>query len=287
MIETPGILLRAHEATEWSSEGPLAERALVFARQFLNSLRQDDPARNWNPRRLVIEQSAPEHAGLGTGTQLGLAVAGVLARSFDLNAGPVELARRIGRGARSALGLHGFEMGGLLVDGGKVGAGSAPLLARLPFPEAWRLVLVLPGGVGLHGSGEQQAFARLAGRLSVSATETLCRLVLLGMLPALAEGDLDAFGEALFDFNARVGEAFAAEQGGTYSGPAVADVVGRLRAGGVKGVAQSSWGPTVCAVVEDEEHAAHLARRTAAQLGSDTTVWVSRGMNEGARIEES
>ena len=81
---------------------------------------------------------------------------------------------------------------------------------------------------------------------------TLCRLVLLGMLPALAEHDLEAFGEALYDFNCRAGEPFAPVQGGVYAGPRIAEVVAFVRQQGVRGVGQSSWGPTVFAVTEDE-----------------------------------
>src|SRR5262249_44790652 len=143
------------------------------------------------PQRLVVEQAAPEHAGLGTGTQLGLAVAGLLAASWGLDLSAAELARRVGRGLRSALGGYGFEQGGFLVEPGKRSdEGLSPLAARVAFPEAWRLVLALPRQApGLHGPDEQEAFRRLAESGAPLPTDALCRLVLLGMLPALAEGD--------------------------------------------------------------------------------------------------
>jgi predicted sugar kinase len=92
------------------------------------------------------------------------------------------------------------------------------------------------------------------------------------MLPALAEADLEAFGESLYDFNARAGEAFAGVQGGVYSGPRVAECVAFLRGEGVRGVGQSSWGPTVYAVVGDADRAADLLAR------------LSRRFNSGSRI---
>src|SRR5207248_2034095 len=101
---------------------------------------------------------------------------------------------------------------------------------------------------GLHGLAEGQAFERLSRQAVASArTDALCRLVLLSLLPALAERDVAAFGEALYEFNRLVGEAFVPVQGGVYAGPRVEALVSFLRGQGVRGVTQSSWGPAVCA----------------------------------------
>jgi len=75
------------------------------------------------------------------------------------------------------------------------------------------------------------------------------------MLPALAEKDLTAFGEALYDFNRRVGEFFRPVQGGTYAHAQTAEVVAFVRQQGVHAVGQSSWGPAIFAIVEDPKHA--------------------------------
>src|SRR5437764_371788 len=81
----------------------------------------------------------------------------------------------------------------------------APLVARLPFPEDWRIVLVTPPvPADWHGPRERAAFAALRP----AAADALCRLVLLGLLPALAERDLAAFGAAVGEYNARAGEPF-------------------------------------------------------------------------------
>ena len=120
-----------------------------------------------------------------------------------------------------------------------------------------------------------------------TTSAALSRLVLLGMLPALAERDLAAFGEAAHDFNARVGEVFAGVQGGTYSSPATAGLIGWLRGQGVAGVGQSSWGPGVFAVVGDEDVARHLAARLGAFLAPGRAeTFISRGCNRGATIED-
>jgi beta-ribofuranosylaminobenzene 5'-phosphate synthase len=287
MVERPALQLRIEPATAWSAEGPLAERALTFARHFVQSL----PAAPLAPHRLIVEAAPPEHSGLGSGTQLGLAVSRALAVAAgrpDLDA--IELACRIGRGLRSALGVHGFVHGGFLVEAGKrFPERLAPLVVRLDFPEAWRIVIALsPGPSAMHGHGEQQAFQTLLGRGQVfNDAEARCRLVLLGMLPALAERDLPAFGEALYDFNLRSGEAFAAIQGGIYAGPRVAELVAFLRGQGVRGVGQSSWGPAVFAVVGDEDRATRLALQVQQQFAlADRAVFVTRANSTGARVGE-
>jgi beta-ribofuranosylaminobenzene 5'-phosphate synthase len=279
MVEAPGLCVRATPAGEWSADGPLAGRALAFAQRFAETV----PAAT--PLCLTVESAPPEHVGLGTGTQLGLAVARAAATVYGLEMNAAELARRVGRGLRSALGTHGFEQGGFLVDAGKRGGETlAPLAARMAFPETWRIVLALPARErGLHGRPEMEAFARLTEE---SRTDSLCRLVLLGLLPALAETDVTAFGEALYEFNARAGEAFAAAQGGTYAGPRVTELVKFARSLGLRGVGQSSWGPAVFAVTDDAERAEAAAERIRERFGMrGAEVFVTRGRNCGAVVK--
>jgi beta-RFAP synthase len=290
MVRGPGVCVSARPASRWSAEGELADRALGYARRFAATFPQEAGLGSLPPQHLLVEHCSPEHSGLGTGTQLGLAVAQVLASAWELpSLDAVELARRVGRGARSALGIHGFARGGFLVEAGKRAAGEiAPLVARAAFPEAWRLVLALPPwGTGRHGPAENEALARLGDQTLPAQTDALCRLVLLGMLPALAEHDLPAFSEALFDFNARNGELFAEAQGGTYASPRLAEVVAFVRSQGVRGVGQSSWGPTVFAVVADEEQARPLAGRLRDRFAlGPMEVWITEASDRGATWED-
>ncbi len=251
MLERPGLSVTVEPAATWTSDGPLADRALAYARSASAALHVDQPL------HIGVAPGLREHVGLGTGTQLGLAIARAVALAAgrgDLSA--VALARLVGRGQRSALGIHGFAQGGFLVEGGKRTADAiSPLVARCAFPEAWRIVLVVPRKMhGDHGPREMAAFRALGQAVpDLRRTDALCRLVLLGMLPALAEEDLTAFGEALYDFNRRVGEMFQPWQGDLYAHPRIGALVTALRSQGVRGVGQSSWGPTVFAVVPAAE----------------------------------
>jgi beta-RFAP synthase len=282
MVEEPGIRVAAESAPAWSASGAMAERVLTFAHRFSDAARA---RKNHDmPGRFVVESIAPEHVGLGTGTQLGLAVGRCLAAIRGLEVSAADIATLVGRGERSAVGVHGFEHGGLVVEGGQPRPDTVgPLLARYAFPSHWRVLLIRPVGArGLHGIDERSAMAIVAD--AADRADVLCRLVLLGLLPALVEGDIDAFGEALFEFNARAGEPFAAVQGGTYSSAAVAELVSFLRSVRVRGVGQSSWGPTVFAIAH-EDQARELAATLRRKYADACHILVTCAANRGARLE--
>ena len=275
LVDAPGMRLRVAPADEWSVHGPMADRALQFAKRFVSSM----PPNAIAPQSIMIDQAPPEHCGLGAGTQLGLAVAKALAlASGQAQLSSVELAEQVGRGLRSAIGIHGFDHGGLIVDGGKREPDSIGLLLHHEtLPEEWRVVVVVPDcGAGLHGDAERFAFDRLVGAGESNLTETLCRIVLLGLLPAIRERDCRAFGEALYEFNARVGEQFRQAQGGRYASPICAKLIEFMRGLGCTGVGQSSWGPGLFAVLENEERACSLAHKIKAIQGVKVQLWVTR-----------
>lgn len=255
MIDTPGVVVTARPADAWQFEGPLASRAQAFALRFAATL----PEAGRRPLQLVVERCPAEHTGLGVGTALGLAVAKAVATELgvgDLSA--VELAKRVGRGERSAIGVHGFDRGGLVVEPGKLpGEAISPLHISLTLPDDWRVVLFQPAGADhWHGDRERHAFARAMP----ATTDALWHVARQNLLPAAARGDLDAFGDAVHEFNRRAGEPFAAAQGGDYAAHGIAELIRRLRTMGVRGMGQSSWGPTVFAVVGSNDAAVSLVR---------------------------
>jgi beta-RFAP synthase len=209
---------------------------------------------------MQVVRAATQHAGLGTGTQLGLAVAaglnaftGVVTPSAD------QLAAQVGRGERSAIGTYGFLYGGLLVEAGKLpGETLSPLIARVELPAEWRFVLIqLPEAAGLSGPAEKAAFERLPA-VSLKRTDELCRIALLDLLPAARREDFRAFSEALYTFGHAAGLCFAEMQAGAYATELVAKLVTALRDHGYTGVGQSSWGPTVFVLTADEQAAQEL-----------------------------
>ncbi len=257
MVSGIGYRLRGTvaEADEVLGEKRAAQRV----RRFLGVYRESIPCGQQQPPpcRINLEQVIPPHAGLGSGTQLGLATARVLAALSGESATPaIPLAERVGRGLRSGLGIHGFERGGFLIDGGKRSKDAvAPLVGHAEFPSEWRFVLVTPKEFsGLSGSAELKAFAEMAP-MPTGMTDTLCRILLLQMMPAVIEADFDACSAAIYEFGRMVGEYFAPTQGGVFASPAMQKLAPVIRELGYTGIGQTSWGPTLFVLCRDQPHA--------------------------------
>jgi beta-ribofuranosylaminobenzene 5'-phosphate synthase len=278
-VTRPAVVLEADGADELSAEGPDADRALAFARCCQEALGLPGGA------RLRVAEAIPPHAGLGSGTKLALCVASAMTALHGRTLEPVELARVAGRGARSAVGLWTFALGGLVVEGG-VRPGSeraAPLLVRHPVPEAWRCVLVIPTGEpGLSGPAEEDAFRRLAP--TADQAPLIGQLVLTSLLPALVEGDVGEFGAAVTRLQQLVGESFESVQGGRFS-PLATDLVEALLRHGAAGAGQSSWGPTVYGIVGSEAEGRELASRMEGELTGGSRVELVAFEDRGARVE--
>ena len=276
----PTLLVSACADDELIVEGVDAERVSTFANRFLAHHGVRGGA------RLVVHRALPAHAGLGSGTQLALAVARALAEIHAIPADAPSLARAVGRGARSAIGTWTFAGGGLVVDGGRRHGSDAvaPLVARLPFPPEWRCIVAIPDAAPMiSGEAEEAAFGQLAPP-SDHDVEHVAHVVLLGLLPALAEGDLTSFGAALSTIQSMNGRWFESIQGGTFVPGPTAELVRRMTEWGATGVGQSSWGPSVYGIVEGDEAARRVADRVRNELGSAGTVYEGPFRTDGASV---
>ena len=203
--------------------------------------------------RLHIEQSIPQHAGLGSGTQLALAIGSALCRLYKPSVTLGDLAKTLHRGRRSGIGLACFEQGGFILDGG-IGSDTVrpPVITRLPFPAPWHFLLIFDTELqGLSGEKEHHAFRTLHG-MSAECSGQLCRQVLMQMIPALLEGNLQTFGAALNHVQRTVGESFTPYQQGAWRSPHMEEVFSLLQVLGACGMGQSSWGPSCFALLPDE-----------------------------------
>jgi beta-RFAP synthase len=239
---------------------------------------------------MELWSAIPSHQGLGAGTQLGMAVATALSLlSGDADVDPSTLARWVGRGSRSAIGIRGFERGGFLVDAGKERDEQIGRLeARVDVPADWRFLLINPpdAASGLSGEAESAALKRLPAT-SLEMTERLRRLAMAEMLPALTAGDCNRFGEAVFEFGQLVGEYFRPIQGGIYSTPQSAELVEWIRREGYRGVAQTSWGPTLAVCCVDQTSAQLLREKMQADpRWRECRAHVAIPLNTGAKIQQ-
>jgi beta-RFAP synthase len=274
------VVVEATPSDELTVVGPDRERALAVAERCRDTLDGAPGA------RVRVIEAIPPHVGLGSGTKLALAVTTAVSALAGRSLDPPAMARTAGRGARSAVGLWTFAVGGLVVEGGRRGEVDepAPLLVRHAMPDEWRCVLAVPAAEpGLSGGAEAAAFARLRPEPDRSAL--ISQVVLTALLPALVEHELDEFGAALSRIQTLVGEAFAPVQGGTFH-PQAAPLVDALLRLGAAGAGQSSWGPAVYGVVGGQAEAEDVARRLEAELGPGGRVETVRFDNGGARVEE-
>lgn len=235
---------------------------------------------------IVVHEAIPEHVGLGSGTQLAIAVGVALAGLYRLNLPARAVAALYERGQRSGIGVGAFEQGGFLVDGGKdEGAEPPPIVSRLEFPAHWRVVLLLdPAVQGLHGEKELAAFRALPDFPESESTH-LWRLMFTEALPALADQDLDQFGRAIGELQRVVGDYFSPAQGGRFSSWRVAEALAWMESQGIAGVGQSSWGPTGFAIVGDEARAAALVRAAQSRWGGSLQFRICSGRNRGGDVE--
>ncbi|HEY3011401.1 MAG TPA: beta-ribofuranosylaminobenzene 5'-phosphate synthase family protein [Gemmatimonadales bacterium] len=279
-VPCPSLLIEAAPADRVSAEGPDADRAIEFAGRFLAYHRLSAGV------HVIVHRAIPSHSGLGSGTQLALAVARGLAELHGLPTDAVELARSTGRGKRSAIGTWTFALGGFVVEGGRRPGSEkiAPLLARFPIPPSWRCVVAVPSdGRGLSGDAEARAFDQLPSPPD-EEVERVSHLVLMQLLPALVEEDLPSFGDALSAVQRITGAWFAAQQGGTFAPGPTEQLVADMARWGAAGVGQSSWGPAAYGLVESESAAGALARRVERVLGSRGQVFQGGFAAQGARV---
>ncbi len=281
-IDRPATELVLTRARAFKADGPDRERALEALRRFTEVFSCK------GAYQLDVRQAIPRHSGLGSGTQLALAVGAALTAIEGLDHGAGELGEIMDRGARSAIGMAAFEEGGFIVDGGRGALDrSPPILVRADFPETWRVLLILDTRTtGVHGEAEAQAFARLPP-LSEAAAAHVCRLVLMQLVPGLMEADIEAFGAAVTEIQSIVGGHFAAAQGGApWTSPAVGRIAGKLKDAGAFGIGQSSWGPTGFAFAASKDIAERLYDSLIEAARADgLEILVGRGRNRGASIE--
>ena len=279
-INRPNVILESQKSEILAVSGEKTELVETLAKRFLET---------YNIKANVsikVHQAIPEHAGLGSGTQLALAVATALAKLFSVDASIQELAKAMGRGQRTSVGTTIFERGGFVVDGGKSKNGFPTTIFRQPFPKEWVFVVAIPNvEKGLAKDEETAAFAEVSPMLAEDAGK-LCRLTMMKLLPSLVERDIKSFGEALTQIQTVIGGYFAAAQGGTYSSLSAAEGTALMQKLGAYGVGQSSWGPAFYGLTHKDE-AKEIQLKVQAFLRNSVggQVFTAKANNRGAYIK--
>lgn len=239
-----------------------------------------------------VDAAYPPHSGLGSGTQLSLAVAKLITNLNGHEFPAHELAKIVGRGGTSGIGVESFEHGGFIVDGGHSvrdkssflpssasPASPPPIIARYNFPEDWKIILTIPDVErGVSGSKEIDAFQKHCP-IKLEEVERLSHLILMKLMPAIVESDLDAFGSTI---NSIQSTGFKKIENKLQNAH-IKNIMGDLRNSGAAGVGMSSFGPTIYSVVDtNEKVVVKAAEKSIENIGGQ--VIQTRARNHGAKI---
>jgi beta-ribofuranosylaminobenzene 5'-phosphate synthase len=280
-IDRPSTQMTITRASENNATGEENRRAIKLLRKFTDE-------GNSGAYAIDITEAIPAHAGLGSGTQLTLAIGAAIARMQGRDLSAADLAALGERGARSGIGLEAFASGGFIIDGGKGNTDRPPpLTLRTDFPKQWRVMLLLdPSFTGVSGEAETTAFAGLP-QFPESMAAHICHLVLMKLVPGLKEEDIDAFGSAVTEIQEIVGGHFASKQGGSpWTSKSVGQLASQMRDLGATGIGQSSWGPTGFAFVDSQKAAERLYHSLIEDAKRDgLEILIAHGRNTGASIE--
>jgi beta-ribofuranosylaminobenzene 5'-phosphate synthase len=246
---------------------------------------------------ITVREHYPSHIGLGSGSQLSLAVARAVSELHGRHLPVKELARLVGRGGTSGIGTAAFEYGGFIIDGGhrfgeageksdfhpssdSSGISPPPVIARHEFPSDWKVLLAIPEvPAGASGKAETDIF-RNHCPVPLEEVRELSHEVLMRMLPGIAGHDLDLFGSSV---NAVQGLGFKKVEV-SLQPPQVTGLLEALREAGAAGAGLSSFGPTVYAVGDTGMSGIEMAAQQFMKEGGGGTTFITAARNTGAFV---
>ena len=243
--------------------------------------------------KLTFESEIPMHCGFGSGTQLSLSIVQAVNVLYQLGLGVQELAQAVGRGGTSGIGIAAFDTGGFIVDGGhrfpeekaSFLPSSAvsdiqppPILLRYLFPEL-PLLIVMPNCSRIYGDTEIELFRTLCPQPEWVA-QKLSHILLLQILPALIEGDMHNFGNALNCIQTFGWKRVEIDA----QGSELQLTLDYLRDSGAFGAGVSSWGPAICVVAEDIDRLKQETDAFLKTLPNGGTCFITQANNLGANV---
>jgi beta-ribofuranosylaminobenzene 5'-phosphate synthase len=285
-IQRPRTVVDASKASKTSASGEDAASAKKFAQAFIKKFKISSGI------KVEVKETIPKHLGMGSQTALALAVGSAIAELYGKKIGLEEMALALGRSDIVALGLNSFRSGGFLVDGGYIikqkGRMVPPLLFHHPIPKEWRIVVCIPQkpipAILKIKADEDRILSELK-RMPAEMSDRLSRIMLMQVMPAMAENDIKAFGKSITEFNGRLGGFWDDfQKGRTYCHPIVESGISLMLKNGAYGACQTCWGPTFYGILDDSKKAENLKKKLDALLKKNGggTVFVTRGDNRGA-----
>jgi beta-ribofuranosylaminobenzene 5'-phosphate synthase len=243
--------------------------------------------------RFKVKETYPAHSGLGSGTQLSLAVGKMILKLHDKDMAAPQIAKIVGRGGTSGIGVRAFDQGGFIIDGGHnlsekpdflpssaSKAPPAPLIAKYNFPEEWDIILAIPNvPVGAYGQKEVNIFQKHCP-IPIEEVQKLSHVLLMQLMPAVVEKDIYSFGLAVNKIQDIGFKKIELE----FQDPIINEIIENMRSEGASGVGMSSFGPTVYAITDNNtKNILKAAQNTMKEVGGN--VIVTKAQNNGVKIK--
>ncbi|MCE5215372.1 MAG: hypothetical protein LLF83_11735 [Methanobacterium sp.] len=239
-----------------------------------------------------LKEIFPSHSGLGSGTQLSLAVAKLILMMNDQDLNSPKIGEIVGRGGTSGIGVASFDHGGFIVDAGHrktekksflpssaSNASPPPILARYDFPEDWNIIIAIPNVQRkVHGDGEVNIFQKYCP-IPLEDVRELIHVLFIKMMPAVIEEDLDQFGQSI-DLVQNMGFKKVEL---SLQNPFIKDLMENLKSSGAAGVGMSSFGPTVYAITDTNSKEVYRAAQNSMK-DREGEIFRTKSQNSGACI---
>ena len=252
-----------------------------------------------NGLQIEVLNAIPRHVGLGSTTQTSLAIAYGITRVKKLSYSLDELALLLGRGHVSGIGINVFKYGGLIIDSGRKIIGNIipkprsiedlpkPIL-RFKLPKKWSFVVLIPRGSHGYREREEESIFNKPLEAPVALQKELYRILLMEFIPSIVDGDIELFSKALTSIQYTTGKFFSKYQYSVFCCKESEELVKILLENDVKGVGQSSWGPTVYGVLGDYTKAKKVLSKVL-KIASEKDINVVKGFiakprNKGATV---
>ena len=248
-----------------------------------------------------LKKYYPSHVGLGSKTQLALAIATAIIKlkKKNNNLSIQKLTKIVERGGTSGIGWRGFETGGFIIDAGhdfgkgkekesflpssaSTSANPALTVLRYPIPDNWRFVLAIPNvKKGAYGDEEISIFQKHAPIPKEEVNE-VSHQILMKVIPGILKRDLECFGEGLKRIQSIGFKKIEID----LQHDIVKDLLILLEEFGVKAFGMTSFGPSVIGVTETDSEANELFKQVQKHLRNiGGHIYICKPNNTGAKIE--
>lgn len=246
-----------------------------------------------------LVSTVPSHIGLGSKTQLSLAVAFAINYLFDKGKSVLDLAKIVKRGGTSGIGVNIFEKGGFILDGGHSfgenkqkksflpsrasDAPPPPVLIRYDIPKDYYFVIAVPNDcIEIEGSNEVNIFKNNCP-ISKAEVGEVCRVILMVIMPALCQNDIEMFGKGLSELQKIGFKKLEVD----LQPPSIKDLIQFLTKNGAYGSGISSFGPSTYGLVKGLENAKKLEKKTKEYLKKNGggKVFITNVNNNGMKFE--